>query len=697
MKEYSIDRIRNISLVAHGQVGKTSLAEAMLFTAGETTRLGKVDDGTTVSDYIQDEIERKISISTAVALMEWQKHKLNIIDTPGFSDFVGEVISALRVVESVVVMVSATAGVEVGTESVWKLAKNNKLAGFFFVNRMDKEHADFNKTLDSMRNRFGSSLVPIQFPVTAGEGFDSIVDLIKMKVLTYQNDLSGQYTEKDIPANLLEKAQNLRKKLEESIAENDEALMEKYLETEKLDDKELIEGLRREVVKCNIVPVLCGAASTNKGVARLMDAIVDFAPSPVDVPAVLGVKPESTIEIARKADAKEPLCALVFKTIAEQHLGELSFFRVFSGSLEAGMEILNSSVANTEKLSQVFFMTGKSRKEATVISAGDIGATVKLKNTKTSDTLCDKKNPILLPKIAFPDPIIRTALVAKNKGDEEKISAGLHSIHGEDPTITFQYDPEVKQLVMSGQGELQFDIVSKRLKDRYGVEVEMVEPRIPYRETIRKKVEAQGKYKKQSGGRGQYGDCHLRLEPQFRGAGFEFLDEVVGGVIPGKYIPAIEKGVRETMTDGVLAGYPVVDLKVAVFFGSYHAVDSSDMAFKVAGSMAFKKAFMEASPVLLEPIYNLEVTVPEECMGDVMGDISSRRGKILGMEAEGPFQTIKAKVPLAELYKYSTSLRSLTQGRGIHRRSFSHYEEVPGEVQAKIVEASQKSKKDEEE
>ncbi len=697
MKEYSIERTRNISLLAHGQVGKTSLIEAMLFSAGETTRLGKVDDGTTVTDYIQDEIDRKISISTALALAEWQKHKLNIIDTPGFSDFVGAVICGLRVVESVVVLVSATAGVEVGTEAVWKLAKNNKLAAFFFVNRMDKEHADFDQAVENMRDRCGSSLVPIQFPANSGENFDSVVDLIKMKVITYQNDLSGKYTEKDIPANLMEKAQELRKKLEESIAENDETLMEKYLETEKLDDKELVEGLRREVIKRNIVPVLCGAASSNKGIARLMDAIVDFAPSPLDVPPVVGLKPDSTTEVVRKSDAKEPLCALVFKTIAEQHLGELSFFRVFSGNLEAGMEIYNSSVSNSEKLSQVFFMNGKTRKEAGVVSAGDIGATVKLKNTKTGDTLCDKKNLIVLPKIDFPEAIIRTALVAKNKGDEEKISAGLHSIHGEDPTITFLYDPEIKQLVMSGQGELQFDIVAKRLKDKYSAEVEMVEPRIPYRETIRKKVEAQGKYKKQSGGRGQYGDCHLRIEPQPHGAGFEFLDEVVGGVIPGKYIPAIEKGVRETMVDGVIAGYPVVDLKVAVFYGSYHAVDSSDMAFKVAGSMAFKKAFNDASPVLLEPIYNLEVTVPEECMGDVMGDISSRRGKILGMEAEGPFQTIKAKVPLAELYKYSTSLRSLTQGRGIHRRNFSHYEEVPGEVQAKIVEASQKTKKDEEE
>jgi len=692
VKDYSIDRIRNIGVVSHGDVGKTSLVESMLYSAGVTTRLGTVDDGTTVTDYSSEEIERKITISTALAYAEWKNHKLNILDTPGYSDFIGEVISSLRVADAAVILLNATAGVEVGTESAWRIIQRFQLPAFIFVNRMDKEHANFEQAIQMARERFGSAVVPVQFPITEGENFKAVIDLIKMKMLTYATDTSGKYSEDDIPADLQEKASELRKQLEESIAENDEALMEKYFETEKLEAEELEQGLRKEVINRNIIPLLCGVATANMGSQRLMDMIIEFSPSPADSGRIKGQKPGTTDEIELTPDVNESFSGLVFKTVAEQHVGELSFFRVYSGALKSGMDVLNALRGSTEKIGQIYFMCGKTRKDAPVIQAGDIGAVVKLKNTHTSDTLCDKKKSILLEKIEFPEPVIRTALVPRTKGDEEKISNALSSIHEEDPTFVVHYDTEIRQLLMLGQGEAQFDIAVKRLKEKFGVEVDTMEPRIPYRETIRAKVEIQGKYKKQSGGRGQYGDCHLRLEPLPRGSGFEFSDEIVGGVIPSKYIPAVEKGIREAMEEGVLAGHKVVDMKVAVYYGSYHSVDSSDMAFKIAASMGFKKGFLQAKPVLLEPIYDVEVTVPEEYMGDVMGDISSRRGKISGMDAEGPFQIIRAKVPLAELYKYSTSLRSLTQGRGLHRRSFSHYEEVPAEIQQKIIDAYQQEK-----
>jgi len=541
VKDYSIERIRNFGVVSHGEVGKTSLIEAMLYSAGATTRLGNIDDGTTVTDYTQEEIDRKITISASLAFAEWKKHKLNVMDTPGYSDFIGEVISALRVVESAIVLLNASAGVEVGTESAWKIIQKNNLPAFIFINRMDKEHANFDQTLEMAQERFGSAVVPLQFPVNQGENFDSVIDLIKMKMLVFKKDSSGKYTESEIPADLLENATDLRKQLEESIAENDEELMEKYFETEKLEEDELLQGLRKEVINQNIIPVLCGAASENLGVSRLMDTMVNFAPSPRDGVEIKGTKPDSDEEIIRQPDPADPFSALVFKTVTEQHMGELSFFRVYSGSLKSGEEVLNTTTRSNEKIGQMFFMSGKRRTDCTEIGAGDIGAVVKLKKTHTSDTLSDKKKTVVLKEIEFPAAVIRTAVQPKNKGDDEKINIGLGSMHGEDPTFQVKYDTEVRQMVMSGQGELQFDIIVKRLKEKFGVEVEMIQPKIPYRETIRKKVEVQGKYKKQSGGRGQYGDCHLRIEPLPRGEGFVFADEVVGGAIPSKYIPAIEK------------------------------------------------------------------------------------------------------------------------------------------------------------
>jgi elongation factor G len=685
VKEYTVDKIRNIGLVSHGSVGKTSLAEAMLYSAGETNRLGTIDDGTTVSDYSPDEIERKISISTSMLHLNWKNHKINMLDTPGYSDFIGEVIGALQVCDTAVILLNGVAGIEVGTETVYRLAEKKQIPRVFFVNRLDKEHADFNKVFEMTKDRFGNAVVALQFPVNEGEAFDSVVDVVRMKMLKFEKNKSGKFTEEPIPNNLANHAAELRNTLMETISENDEELLDIYCDVGELSDEQLRTGLRNQIVAGNIFPVICGTATANMGVYQLLDLIVNGCSSPADRPKPEGVKPGTSATVARDVSVDASLSALVFKTISEPHVGELSFFRVFSGVMKTGNEVLNSSKGSTEKIGQIYLMNGKNRKEIGQLNVGDIGAIVKLKDTSTGDTLCDKGNPIVLPEIKFPEPVIRIAVEPKAKGDEEKISSGLHTIQDEDPTFKVVVDPELKQIIIHGQGELHLDIIIKRLKEKYGVDVNTVEPKIPYRETIRGVAEGAHKYKKQSGGRGQYGDVSLKLEPLPRGEGYEFVDAIVGGVIPNKYIPAVEKGIKEAMAGGIMAGYPVIDVKVTLFYGSYHSVDSSDMAFKIAGSMCFKKVFKESKPVLLEPIYDVEVQVPEDFMGDVMGDISSRRGKILGMDAEGPFQVIKAKVPLAELYKYSTTLRSLTQGRGVHRRKFSHYEEVPKEIADKII------------
>ncbi|RMD89591.1 MAG: elongation factor G [Calditrichaeota bacterium] len=692
MREFAINEVRNITLVGHATTGKTSFSEAMLFSAGEIKRLGSVNEGTTTSDYHSDEIERKISISTSILHCEWKNHKINILDTPGYSDFIGEAKGTLRVVDLAAIILNAVSGVEVGTETVWKMAEEYACPRVFIVNLLDKEHADFDKAIAVAKERFGNKVIPVQFPVNQGERFDSVVDILHMKMLKFETNGSGKFTMQEIPSDLQSKADQLRESLIEMAAESDDELLEKFFENGDLTDDELKSGIRTGLLNKSIFPVFCSAATKNIGAQPFMDFLVEYAPSPADRPAEIGVKPGSEEEVKRECKIDAPMSALVFKTISEAHIGELSFFRVFSGKLSSGTEVLNTSRNVTEKIGQLFLMNGKNRKEIGYINAGDIGATVKLKDTHTGNTLSDRRDPVVLKGIDFPEPVIRIAVEPKSKGDEEKISTGLHSLHEEDPTFVVQYDPELRQTIVSGQGELHLDIIIKRLKEKFGVDVNLVEPKIPYRETIRGKSQAQGKYKKQTGGRGQYGDVWLRIEPLPRGGGFEFVDAIVGGVVPSKYIPAVEKGIREAMEEGVIAGYKVTDIKVTLYDGSYHPVDSSDMAFKIAGSLAFKKAFKEAKPVILEPIYDVEVVVPEEFMGDVMGDISSRRGKILGMEAEGPFQVIKAKVPLAELYRYSTTLRSLTQGRGIHRRKFSHYEEVPNEIAQKLIAAAEEEK-----
>jgi len=684
LKDYSVDKIRNIGLVSHGSVGKTSLGEAMLFSAGVTTRIGSIDEGTTVADYNTDEINRKISISSSLLNLDWKSHKINIVDMPGYTDFIGEVKGSLRAVDTAVILLSAQSGVEVGTELAFQIAKEYKLPRLFYITRLDKEHANFEKSLESAKANFGNSL--------AGENFNQIVDIIKMKLLTFSTDLSGKYTESDIPADLKAKAEKYHAALMETISENDESLLNIYCDVGELTHEQIMTGLRKQILEGSIFPVLCGSATKNIGVHSLMNFIIDALPDPSQRPPVVGVKPGTATAVTREPKADAPLAALVFKTVSEAHVGELTFFRIFSGSIRSGMEVLNANKKDTEKIGQIFAMNGKDRSEIGQMGVGDIGAFVKLKNTHTGDTLCDKKDPIQLPEIAFPDPVIRVAVKPRTKGDEEKVSTGLSVLHDEDPSFNVSIDSELKQIIVSGQGELHLDIVIKRLKEKFGVDVDLKEPKIPYRETIKGSAEGEYKHKKQSGGRGQYGHVHLRVEPLERGSGFEFVDAIVGGVIPGKYIPAVEKGVREVMEEGIIAGHKVVDVRVTLFFGSFHTVDSSDMAFKIAGSMCFKKVFMESKPILLEPIYDIEVQVPEEYMGDVMGDLSSRRGKIQGMEAEGSLQIIRAKAPLAELYKYSTALRSMTQGRGLHRRKLSHYEEVPHDVMEKIIADAQEEK-----
>ena len=689
MKVFNSEQIRNIGVGGHSGSGKTSLVETMLFAMGETTRIGATEQGNTISDYNEDEIERQVSINTSILHGEWKQTKLNMIDTPGFSDFYGDVVSGMRAADFMMIVVSAADGVQVGTERVRQMADRYQLPRFYVINKLDRENVDFDSVYKELRDRFGKKLAIAQFPAESGPNFTTVIDVIKQKAYKYAHDKSGKVTEEAVPGNLQAQVDKIRNELIETVAESDDALLETYFEAGELTEAQLLEGFKNAINRQMIVPVVGTSATANVGVHSLMDFVVDYMPDPTRRPAI------EHDGATRAPSDSEPLSALVFKTVSEAHVGELSLVKVFSGILKSGDEVYNPDSSKSERIGQIFLLNGKNKKNIDQLHAGDIGALVKLKSTHTGNTLCQKGKEFELPAIEFPEPLISVAVVAKAKGDEDKIGSGLHTLHEEDPTFLVRYDGELKQTIASGQGELHLDIIFKRLKQRFHVEVDTEKPNIPFRETIRKKAEAQGKFKKQTGGRGQYGDAHLRIEPLPRGEGFEFSDEITGGVIPGKFIPAVEKGAIETCEKGVLAGFPVVDIKVAVFYGSYHNVDSSEMAFKVASSMALKKAFMDASPILLEPIYTLQVKVPEDYMGDVMGDISSRRGKISGMDADGRFQVINAKVPLAELYKYSNTLRSMTQGQGIFHIEFSHYEEVPGDVAQKIIEEAKKAKEEE--
>ena len=696
-KEYAIDKIRNIAFIGHGGSGKTTMSEAMLFTSGTSTRFGRVEDGSSVADYHPDEIERKISINASLLHCDWDGTKFNILDTPGYSDFTGEVISSLRVADIAVVLLKAVEGTEVGTEIVWNYTKNFQTPTVIVVNKLDNENAEFDHAVASTKNRFGPDVTLIQFPANQGLTFDSIVDVLKMKMYKFNRDGSGKFTELDIPAELKEKSEALHEELIEKIAETDEALMNKFFEDGTLHDADLLKGLKIALNTRKIFPLFCTAASMNIGLGSILSFLTQYGPSPLDRgPAqATDVQKNQPIQVIPDPAGQPSLFA--FKTVSEQHVGELSFFRVYSGTITPGIDLTNQSNGKAERLGQIFVMNGKERKDVARLVAGDIGAVVKLKDTHTNNTLSSRAFPITYPTITFPDPVIRMAIAPKAKGDEDKIATGLHTLHEEDPTFLVQVDGELSQTVIAGQGELHLLIVTKRLKEKYGVEVDLKEPRIPYKEAIKATVPSvEYKHKKQTGGRGQFGHVYLKIEPLPRGTGFQFEDEIVGGVVPGRFVPAVEKGVIETMQRGVIAGYQVVDVRVTIHDGSYHSVDSDEHSFKIAGAMAFKKGFMEAKPVLLEPINEIEVIVPDEYMGDVMGDISGRRGKIAGMESEGHFQKIKALVPRSEIHKYSTILRSMTQGRGVYRTKFSHYEELPRELAEKVIAAKEKAKEEDE-
>ncbi|WP_458012694.1 elongation factor G [Candidatus Solincola sp.] len=689
MEKYATEKIRNVGLFGHNDSGKTSLAEAVLFNAGVIKRLGKVDEGNTVSDFDPDEQKRGISVKATPLTFEWKGYKINLMDTPGFADFIGEVVSTLRVIDGAVFVISAVAGVEVQTEIIWKMADEYGYPRIVFVNKMDRENASFQRCLDQLTELYGSRVVPFQLPIGEEHQFRGVVDLIANKAYVYGE--GGKAEETEIPPEMAEHVQSAREKVIEGAAEASDALMEKYLEGEELDEKEVLDALLSGVLEGTLVPVLCGSATRNIAVDLLTAAMVNTLPSPLRLQEVRGTR-KGGGELALPAREDAPLAALVFNTISDPYVGRLSYFRVFSGTLKSDSTVYNSSRDREERVGQVFVVRGKTQIPVKELPAGDIGGVAKLSDTSTGDTLCDKDNPILLPPIEFPEPIMSLAVEPVSKGDEDKLSTALSRLAEEDPTFTVHRDTEVKQTIVSGMGEMHLDIMMERMSRKFGVNVKTDLPRVPYKETIRKTARAEGKHKKQTGGHGQFGIAWVEIEPLERGGGFEFVDKIVGGVIPKQFIPSVEKGIRKAMEEGYLAGYPIVDLRATVYDGKYHPVDSSDISFQIAGSLALKNAVAEADPYLLEPIMNVEILVPEAFMGDVMGDLNAKRGRILGMEAVGGLQRIRAQVPLAEMLRYSIDLRSITGGRGTFRMELSHYEEVPSHLAAKIIEAAKQER-----
>ena len=687
--------IRNIAIVGHGTSGKTILAETMLYNAGETNRIGKIEDGTTISDYHHQEINRKISISSTPLHCNWLDKRVNIQDAPGFLDFLGEAKSSLRVSDLSVIAVPATSGVETGTDIVSGYADEYGIPKMYVVTMLDKEHTKFDAILSDLQSHFSRRVFPLTLPVNAGAGFNQVADVLRKTMLTYSTDASGKSEEGDLPDDLKDKIDQMHEELIEFIAESDDTLLEKFFDQGGLSEEELRSGIHEAILSGSIIPLVATAAQTNVGVTRLLDFISKYCPSPADVAEVSVKKLGSDDETMITASTDQPTSLFIYKTVSEPHVGELSFFRVYSGSVKSGQDLKNTSRHSNERMGPIFSMNGKNRKDAGVLNAGDIGAVVKLKNTHTGDTLCDAKLDVELPGIVFPAPSIHEAVITKSKGDEEKIATGLATLHEEDPTFVYRVDSELKQTIISGLGELQLEIVVDRLKQKFSVEVDLIEPKVPYRETIRGKGESKYRHKKQSGGAGQFAEVWMTVEPKARGEGVEFSNSLVGQSVDRVFVPSVEKGVNAACGEGILAGCMVVDVKANFYDGKQHPVDSKDVAFQIAGKGAFKEAFMDAKPSLLEPILEIEVKVPEDQMGDVMGDISGRRGKVLGVDTEGGFQVIKAEVPQASLYRYSTTLRSLTGGRGTHREKFSHYENMPGDVEKKVIAANTETEEEE--
>jgi elongation factor G len=688
MGKYDTAKLRNLGIVAHGGAGKTSLAEAILFDTGMIDRLGRVDDGTSTMDFEPEEIKRKISITSSLDHCEWQGHSIHIVDTPGYGNFIADTRACMRALDCAVVIFSAISGVKAQTEEVWQWANEFEIPRIAYVNKMDRERASFLRAIDDMEKSLGARGVAIQMPLGAEENFEGVIDLVKMKAYRYATDLSGKYTEENIPAEYLAEAQRLRDQMVETVAEAYDALTEKFLETGELTDEEILDGLRVGTLRNTFTAVLCGSATSNIGVPHLLDAICAFLPSPLDRTKAVGTKPKSGEVIERAPDEAEPFSALVFKTTSDPYTGKITIFRVYSGVLNSDSTIYNSTKDVQERIGQIYELEGKKQKPIKQAVAGDIVAVSKLKETVTGDTLCDEAKPVVYEPARQLQPVISYAIEPKTKNDEDKIHSALHKMIEEEPTLESHRSQQTNELIISGMGQVHLEVIVEKMKRKFGVEVLLKTPKVPYLETIRGTAKVQGKYKKQSGGRGQYGDCWIELAPQPRGEGYLFEDKIVGGVIPRQYIPAVDKGIQEASVEGFLAGYPVVDFKVALYDGSFHTVDSSEMAFKVAGSMAFKKAMELCKPVLLEPIVTMKITVPEENIGDVIGDLNSRRGKVVGVEPKANSQVIRSVVPMSEVLAYSNDLKSMTSDRGMFTTEFSHYEEVPSHLAQKIINES---------
>ena len=693
MKEYNSGDIRNLAIIGHGACGKTILSEAMLANGGVVNRIGSIENGSTVSDYHPDEHSRQISMHATALHVEWDDKKINFIDTPGYLDFVGETLGALAVVDMAMIVIHAAQGIEVGTEQMWANATKQSIPKILVVNGLDREHTKFDEILKSARERFGKNVFPLLLPVNAGPGFNKVIDVIRSEFINYQTDGSGKYNESPADGEWVDKVNELHEQFIEYIAESDDTLLEKFFEEGSLSEEEMRNGIHAAFQSQSFIPLFCTSAATNVGVNRLLDFIGKYGSSPVDRAIIPAKSVDGKEDIEIKLESPDTV-AQVFKTISEAHVGDLSFFRVYSGRINTGEDLSNTTQGSTERMGQLFVLNGKNRTSVQHLNGGDIGAVVKLKNTHTGDTLCTGKAKVLLQPTEYPNPNIHAAIKLKAKGDEEKISMGLASLHEEDPTFVYRVDNEVRQTIISGQGELHLKAAVERLKNRFDVEIEMIEPKIPYRETIMAKGESKYRHKKQSGGAGQFAEVWMRIEPKKRGDGIEFIDTLHGQNVDRVFVPSVEKGVQAACLEGIIAGYHVVDVKVDFYDGKQHPVDSKDIAFQTAGKWAFREAFRSAKPCLLEPITNVEVKVPEEFMGDVMGDISGRRGKIMGMDSDGGFQIIKAQLPQAELHNYATTIRSLTGGRGLHSEEFSHYEKMPADHEKKVIAEYQKSKEE---
>ncbi|MGN7403018.1 elongation factor G [Cytobacillus praedii] len=684
-REFSLKNTRNIGIMAHIDAGKTTTTERVLYYTGKIHKIGETHEGASQMDWMEQEQERGITITSAATTAQWKGHRVNIIDTPGHVDFTVEVERSLRVLDGAVAVLDAQSGVEPQTETVWRQATTYGVPRVVFVNKMDKLGADFLYSLKTLHDRLQANAAAIQLPIGAEDQFEGIIDLIEMRATFYGNDLGTDIEEREIPAEYTDQAEEYREKLIEAVAELDENLMEKYLGGEEISNEELKAAIRKGTVNVEFYPVICGSAFKNKGVQKMLDAVIDYLPSPLDVPAIKGTLPDSDEEIERHSSDEEPFAALAFKVMTDPYVGKLTFFRVYSGTLNSGSYVQNSTKGKRERVGRILQMHANSREEISTVYAGDIAAAVGLKDTTTGDSLCDEKNLVILESMEFPEPVIQLSIEPKSKADQDKMTTALQKLQEEDPTFRAHTDQETGQVIIAGMGELHLDILVDRMKREFKVEANVGAPQVAYRETFRGSASVEGKFARQSGGRGQFGHVWIEFSPNEEGKGFEFENGIVGGVVPREYIPAVQAGLEDALDRGVLAGYPLVDIKARLFDGSYHDVDSSEMAFKIAASMALKNAASKCKPVILEPVMRVEVIIPEEYLGDIMGNVTSRRGRVEGMDARGNAQVVRAMVPLSEMFGYATSLRSSTQGRGVFSMHFDHYEEVPKSISEEII------------